>query len=645
LENKILHGVFESIQPYNSSFKSVKIRIFAFNKNRNRSNITEESYLLAAPSLFNCPIVSKYIEDETDSYGLSGELSGHNVTLKTEIDEETGNTIYSIYNDTFPIGLIPNSAKVYYEDVNEGTEENPDIKTYVVAEGCLLWMRYDASQKIEEWLSKGIIPQVSMEIKIISGSVESDYYKVNSFEFEAVCALSSKKEACFLSSNISTYTKENFEKSYTEMLKELKELTQLELNQQNQNPSPTPDNVDLTNIDFKKENPEKEGGTKNLDEKLKLVTKYSNLTEDDIKDLKINIDKYSLEEFETELKKISESKFEMTNEQLITAIRQTLSEEKIIKNDYYGNPYESQLYYFMDIKGTVVIVIDNEWTNYFGVPFTTNGDTVVLDYTNKVAYLPDWRIKETASSEFSIIKEIVDAQIKFSVEKAIQKAKQEYETTDGSVDVDGMMDEMMDEMSSSMAEEMKTAMKKSVDKMKKKLKKGMKDKSMMSLEDSQEYKDLQSKYSTLEIDKNDLQSKFSNLESEKSTLESEKQNLETEKSTLETKCSTYEAENVTLKTFKETTIATQRKESEDALFELFSEKLTEDEIKPVKEVAANFTLEQLEEKLYVLVAKKTTKFEHIKKPKVDFAFEKEIKIIETGKPYDDIVSQYVVNKQ
>lgn len=639
MENKILHGFFENIEPYNSSFKSVKIRIFAFNKNRNNSNITEESYLLAKQSLFNCPIVSKYIENEIDSFGLSGELSGHNVKLKTQTNAETGEVTYSIYNDTFPIGLIPNSAKVYYEDVNEGTEESPDIKTYVVAEGCLLWMRYDAAQKIEEWLNNGIIPQVSMEIKINSGSIEDNYYKINSFEFEAVCALSSKKEACFKSAEISNYTKENFEKTYSDMLKELKELTQSELN-----PSPTLENPELSTENFSLDintqtqiPTQTEGGKNNLDEKLNLVTKYSNLTEDDIKDLKINIDKYSLEEFDTELKKISDGNFEMTNEQLITAIRHALSEEKVIKNDWNGNPYESQLYYFMDIKGTVVIVVDNNWQNYYGVPYTANGDTVVLDYVNKVAYLPDWRVKETGSTEFTIIKDIIDAQIKFSVEQAIQKTKQEYATEDGSVDVDGMMDEMMDEMSSNMADEMKTAMKKSVDKMKKKLKKGMKDKGMMSLEDSQEYKDLQSKFSILETDKNDLQSKFS-------ILESEKQNLETEKSTLETKCSTYEAENATLKTFKESTIATQRKNSEDALFELFSEKLTEDELKPVKETATNFTMEQLEDNLYILVAKKTTKFEHVKKPKVEFTFEKEIKI-ESGKPYDDIVSQYIGNKQ
>jgi hypothetical protein len=53
-------------------------------------------------------------------------------------------------------------------------------------------------------------------------------------------------------------------------------------------------------------------------------------------------------------------------------------------------------------------------------------------------------------------------------------------------------------------------------------------------------------------------------------------------------------------------------------------------------------LEELENRLWILVAKKTIKFEQKTKPKVDFSFEKQEVEIKTGKPYDDIVSQYVI---
>jgi hypothetical protein len=610
LENKVLHGMFESIEPYNSSFKSVKMRIFAFSKNRNLSNITEQSFLLAKSSLYNCPIVSKYIEDETDSFGLDGDLSGHNATLKKTIDKNTGDEIYSIYNDTFPIGLIPNSANIYQEEVNEGTEENPDIKTYVVAEGCLLWMRYDASRKIDEWLNNGIIPKISMEIKILSGVMEENYYKINSFEFEAVCALSSKKEPCFKMAEISNYTKQDFEKSYSEMLKELKELTQLELNQQNQLPSPTLDKTEeVDNVVLNNNintNFQEEGGN-TLEEKLNLLGKYSNLTEEDIKDLKSEIEKYSLEEFDTKLKEMSEVKsnnnskdnkdgkenkdFEMTNEQMMTAVFKALSERQVATTDYWGEMYQTQEFRYCDIKDNMIITIDYTWSAYYGLPYSVSGDNVEIDFEGKVEYLPDWRQKENGFGDFSLLKDIVAEQIKFSVEKAIQKTQESF-----------------------------------------------------SVVESEEYKNSQllkklaeDKFSEIEGKYNELQSQFEEIQSKSTILESEKVELQSLFSALE-------SENKELKNFQDTTIASQRKESEDALFEMFSEKLEDEELNPVKEVASTFSLEELEKELYVLVAKKEVKFEKVQKPKVDFSFEKNDVPIKSGKPYDDILEKYVVKQ-
>jgi len=502
MENQVLRGYFESVENYNDSFKKVCIRIFAFGKNANFSNITPQSFELAKNTIFSIPLVAKYIEDTTDDYGLSGNLSGHNTALRQKPDNS-----WEIYQDTIPLGCIPNDAEIYFEDVNEGTEENPDIKTYIVAKGCLLWMRYDAAQKINDWLNNGIIPKVSMEISNIQGSLIDNYFQVDNFQFLAVCCLGSEKTPCFQSCDISNYTKQDFEKSYSEMLKELKQLTQLELDQKNQPLSPTLgdiDNTDPTNIDsqINKVNFDKEGGNEILKEKLNLINKYSNLTKEDIADLKTEINKYSLEEFDTKLKEISEKKqseFEMTNEQLIDAVRQELKKEIITITDYWGDLVQIQKYRYRDLKENLVIVVDHEWENYFGIPFTVTGDTVAIDYVNAILYLADWRPKVGDESNNFLMKQEFAEQIKFNIEKSEVKTKESF--------------------------------------------------TEVKVTESQEYIDLQSKFTALETEKTELQSQFEEIQTKFTTLE-------TEKADFEAKCTAFETENNELKSFKEKTLTT-----------------------------------------------------------------------------------------
>jgi hypothetical protein len=674
LNEKVLHGYFESIEPYNSSFKKVTIKVFAFGKNQKFSNITPQSFELAQNTIYSIPLVSKYIEDVTDEYGFEGDLSGHNMKLR-KIKTPEGKTLWEIYQDTTPLGVVPADAEIYFEDINEGTEEKPDIKTYIVAKGCLLWMRYDAAKKIEGWLSNGIKPKVSMEIGNIQGEIIDNYFTVNNFEFEAICAIGSDKTPAFPRAEITNFSKENFEKMYSEMLKELKELTEKDLNFIKKEDIGTGDKIsisltkedayegswgdvdktalrnkllkaknykslvsktylmvkdgwedspssllkypvckvstidgvetlvlavkgcqsalsylekntddpdyskakaklekyynilDLSTENFSVDNiKNKNEGGNSVDEKLELISKYSNLTEEDVKELKADIDKYSLEEFDTKLKELSESKnkdFEMTNEQLMSAVFKALEARQVTKTDYYGESYLTNEFYYCDLKENHVICIDHTWSAYYGIPYTVDGDNVVLDFDNKVEYLPDWRVKESGSADFSLVKNIVEAEVKHNVEKAEAK---------------------------------------------------------FSAVESPEYKELKLQYET--------------LKTEKSTLESEK-------SALQIQVSQFEAENTELKTFKETTLTNQRTDAENALFERFSEKLSEEELKPFKDSAKDFSLEQLEEKLSAFAFKKMTKFEHTQKPKVNVVVDRTNTFeIKTGKPYDDILEKY-----
>lgn len=360
MTDKVLQGQFESIEDYNSTFKKVKIKVFAFGENSNFSNITPESFVRAKDSIFNIPIVAKYDEDTTDKYGLDGDLEGHNTRLKKDKD---GNWI--LYQDTIPLGLVPESAEVYFEEVNEGTEENPDMKTYVVADGCFLWMRYDAAKKIDEWLKNDIVPKVSMEINPIDGEIVDGYYQINSFEFEAITALGSDKTPCFSRAEIEEYSQKNFKEMYHEMIDELKQFTKDQLNLGGE--------LDKENLETENKEFVDEGGNQ-VDELLALFKKYTTIPEDIVNQLKENIQSYSFEELDAKLFALSG----LLEEEL----RRELSKETYI--DSWG--YECGRFSLHDFDPDSNLVYAFDWTDYclYKFSFTKNGDAVSIDFENPV---------------------------------------------------------------------------------------------------------------------------------------------------------------------------------------------------------------------------------------------------------------------
>lgn len=208
----LMNGVFESIQEYNSSFLRTKIKMLAFGHNRNGSSFqSEESFFNATKtSLPLIPVVAKFNKEKDN-------LEGHNVTV--EINEDGD---YEFNYDTYPIGVVANNYNLTIEDVNEGTEEYPDIKKYVVIDNVFLWKRYKAVQKIESWIQEGAKPKVSVEIDNVAGSFDEDgYFKIDNFNFQAICALGSDIEPCFPRAEISTYSLSDLNKEFKDLIYEL----------------------------------------------------------------------------------------------------------------------------------------------------------------------------------------------------------------------------------------------------------------------------------------------------------------------------------------------------------------------------------------------------------------------------------------
>ena len=189
----------------NPSFDCGKLRIAYTGKNRNNTFISKESFERAVPTMFNCPVVANYNRDADELGSHDGEW----------IKNKNGEVEYVMV--TQPVGVIPESAKWYWEDVTDSGEVHRYLCTDV-----LLWKRQEAYQKIKE---NGITKH-SMEIEVVDGKMRDDYYEINDFIFTAFCLLGTA-EPCFESSALFTFSaeeQEEFKEQYTQMLKELKEL-------------------------------------------------------------------------------------------------------------------------------------------------------------------------------------------------------------------------------------------------------------------------------------------------------------------------------------------------------------------------------------------------------------------------------------
>lgn len=96
-----------------------------------------------------------------------------------------------------------------------------------------------------------------------------------------------------------------------------------------------------------------------------------------------------------------------------------------------------------------------------------------------------------------------------------------------------------------------------------------------------------------------------------------------------------------LRQFKEDKLTAERTQQETELFARFETELAEEELNAVKEIASEFTLEQIEEKLYTLVGKKKFSFSAKKKDtetnKVPVDFTRED---ETNDPYGDLFKKF-----
>lgn len=373
---------FELMSDDDPRFARVKIWMCHTGKNRKNTFFDKKVIESAIPSLSNIPILG-FIE--VDNYNQA-DFQGHEERIIIKDNDISVTYVGRAY------GLIPSENNARFE--TKLCEDNVEREFLVV--DALLWSRFKES--IEIFDRDDGVKKHSMELEpsTVQGFFDKDkVFNFTSFLFDGACIIGNSKRTGMISSVIEKYTTDSIQTQFQEMLEEFN-------SQYRQN----------ENINFSLEGGEgvesKEGekkGGKNLEtleQKNELFSKYTTLSEDDVAEIKQDIEKYSLVEIEAKLKELSDAKFALTYNQVKTEIRKNLK-ERTIEVEYYGYKYIEQEFYFEDIKDNLVICRHNNWVDYYGIPFSQSGDEVTLDYEAKVAYMADWRPRvEGESTNFSV---------------------------------------------------------------------------------------------------------------------------------------------------------------------------------------------------------------------------------------------------
>lgn len=337
----------------NSSFDRGVLRIAYHGDNQNRSSISKEVFERCVKTMYDCPIVCNYDRD-TDTLG------GHDI----EVVRDSNGTL-RIVNATTPLGVIPESAKVWWDFVTEddGTEHE-----YLFAE-ALLWKRQEAYRKIKR---DGITAH-SMEITVKEGELIDGVFHIYDFEFTAFALIG--VAPCFESSALELYSKQDFKKQLSEMMQDLKESFSLV------NPSQEDDNTHPQNYSM-------EGGEEVLQSKTELAAKYGI----DAESLDFSLEDFTeeelIEKFEAmksdadkqqEPAEEPEQKFALTSN-LVDELRRVLEEAKIERE--WG---ECIRYWYVDcdLDANEVYCWDtNDWLLY-GFTYSVDGDSIAIDFESK----------------------------------------------------------------------------------------------------------------------------------------------------------------------------------------------------------------------------------------------------------------------
>ena len=355
----------------NESFDMGKLRIAYTGKNRNNSVISKEAFEQAIPTMFNCPIVARYIREDD-------EIGSHDSEV---VKDKSGNS--KVVYTTEPVGVIPESAQWHWEVV----EDNGEIHEYLCAD-ALLWKRQEAYEKIK---SNGITKQ-SMEINVNEGYMKNGSYIIEDFTFTAFCLLGTA-EPCFESASLLMFSNDDeqkmFNQEYQLLLNDYKEMLeeQVEVVAENSKKEVKANlntekfkelcalyNVEEDSVEFEYANMSDE----ELENKFKEV--YETVSEEEGEEVEEESIEEPVEEETEDIEEEVEEEFEL-NSQLKTQIYEAIESLGGVElwEDYVVPKY---MLLDFDVEKSEVYMESREDFKLYGCSYTLDGDRVILDAEN-----------------------------------------------------------------------------------------------------------------------------------------------------------------------------------------------------------------------------------------------------------------------
>lgn len=364
--NKVLNMTFASsltnLCEVNSSFDTGILKIAYVGDNRNNSSISKEDFEKCIKTMFNCPVVCNY-DKEADTIG------SHDIEI---IRDENGGI--RLVNATEPIGVIPQSAKYWFDEVEE---DDGTIHEYLFTE-VLVWKRQAAYKRIKE---NGVTSQ-SMEITVKSGKMIDGIYHIYDFEFTAFCLLGSA-EPCYESASLE-FSKQEFKQKFSLMMQDLKESFSLvRTSKEDDNIHPQ---QNLT-----------EGGSEVLDKKMELAAEYGI----DVANLDFSIEDFTEDELKEKFEELKNAEAEPTpgegenndgeaegGSEDIFALTSNIVEEIVanLDNEKVEREWgECPRYWYVDCDFELKEVYCWDTTDWllYGFAYDFNGDNVVIDFESK----------------------------------------------------------------------------------------------------------------------------------------------------------------------------------------------------------------------------------------------------------------------
>lgn len=377
-------------------FIDVSIDVMHTGANLNKTSFTKDAINKAVPTICNTPILG-YVVDELDEEDK--DFKGHEHELRI-----TDKDVKYVYAGQ-AYGVIPESCNPRWIVKDDGTGIE---REYLRVDG-LIWTKF--SDPVDIFTRDGMKNHSVELTDMACGPADKNgNVPVGSFKFDGCCILSttdpSIKPAMTGSCVTANFSVEDITAQIRDRLYEYQAIQQ-NYTAQNDNPSDE-EKGDTTPMNENEKNPAMtenavaEGAVENSEIETPAAENTATETESEAAPAENDASEEGAENATTEVpaentapaeegESAASSEFTLTTEQLLNEISGALGAYKIPSS---WDPENMVPRYWMnDVQGDEVIVIDCTTYNLMGIPYSMNGDNVVLDVENakrKKVTFEDW---------------------------------------------------------------------------------------------------------------------------------------------------------------------------------------------------------------------------------------------------------------